>query len=70
MEISDSGRELLPKTHMIHWSMMPGSLLKDSILITGNEGIQILIRPTLFPRVPADLNVFQFPLRDQHNLIS
>ena len=68
--MSDSGRELLPYKHMILWSMMPGSLLKDSILITGNEGIQTQIRPTVFPRVPADSNVFQYPLSDQHNLIS
>ena len=49
MEISDTPRELLPKTHMILYSMVPGSLLKDSILITGIEGIHKLISPTLFP---------------------
>ena len=30
-------------------SLVPGSLLKDSILITGSEGIYIQISRTLFP---------------------
>ena len=54
---------------MVINSMVPGSLLNDSILITGNEGIHILISPTLFPRVPANSSVLKFFLSDQHKLI-
>ena len=43
MEISETPRDLLPETHRILSSMVPNSLLGNSLLITASEGIHIPI---------------------------